>query len=123
MVEADEYKHLSLRSLALLGNAFASYGTWSRLVRDHGRRRGRRRLYPAKAKVGIRASIPNEWWHVDVTIIRLLDGTRTYLNAVVDNYSRRVLPGPSSRSSAPKARGRSSPRPRRPSAGTRRSTS
>ncbi len=34
---------------------------------------------------------PNEWWHVDVTIIRLLDGTRAYLHAVVDNYSRRVL--------------------------------
>ena len=95
MVEADEFKHLSLRSLALLGkrlgNVFASYGTWSRLVRDHRWRRPRRRLYPAKAKTGIRASAPNEWWHVDVTIIRLVDRTRTYLHAVVDNYSRRVL--------------------------------
>ena len=40
MVEADEYKHLSLRSLALLGKrrgkAFASHGTWCRLVREHG---------------------------------------------------------------------------------------
>jgi len=95
MVEADEYKHLSLRSLALLGkrlgNVFASYGTWCCLVREHRWRRPRRRLYPPKPKLGIRASSPNEWWHVDVTIIRLLDGTRTYLHAVVDNYSRRVL--------------------------------
>ena len=95
MVEAVEYKHLSLRSLALLakrlGKAFASYGTWCRLVREHRWSRPRRRLYPAKPKVGLRSSVPNEWWHVDVTIIRLLDGTRTYLHAVVDNYSRRVL--------------------------------
>ncbi len=41
--------------------------------------------------MGIRASRPNEWRHVDVTIIRLLDGTRGYLHAVVDNFSRRVL--------------------------------
>ncbi|HJL14274.1 MAG TPA: DDE-type integrase/transposase/recombinase [Sandaracinaceae bacterium LLY-WYZ-13_1] len=95
MVEADEYKHLSLRSLALLAKrlekAFASYGTWCRLVREHGWKRPRRRIYPAKTKTGIRAKEPNEWWHVDVTIIRLLDGTRSYLHAVVDNYSRRVL--------------------------------
>ncbi len=95
MVEADEYKHLSQRLLALLGKrlgkVFASYGTWCRLIREHGWRRPRRRLYPAKLKAGIRALAPNEWWHVDVTIIRLLDGTRNYLHAVVDNYSRRVL--------------------------------
>lgn len=95
MVEADEYKHLSLRSLALLakrlGRVFASYGTWCRLVRDHRWRRPRRRLYPPRPKVGLRATVPNQWWHVDVTVIRLLDGTRTYLHAVVDNYCRRVL--------------------------------
>jgi transposase InsO family protein len=28
---------------------------------------------------------------LDVTIIRLLDGTRTYLHAVIDNFSRRIL--------------------------------
>jgi putative transposase len=28
---------------------------------------------------------------LDVTIIRLLDGTRAYLHAVIDNYSRRIL--------------------------------
>ncbi|MFK7991911.1 MAG: hypothetical protein AB8I08_38195, partial [Sandaracinaceae bacterium] len=37
LVEAEQYKHLSLRSLALLGKragkVFASYETWSRLVR------------------------------------------------------------------------------------------
>jgi transposase InsO family protein len=28
---------------------------------------------------------------LDVTIIRLLDGTKAYLHAVIDNYSRRIL--------------------------------
>ncbi len=34
---------------------------------------------------------PGELLHLDVTIIRLLDGTRAYLHAVIDNYSRRIL--------------------------------
>jgi transposase InsO family protein len=41
--------------------------------------------------VGIRADAPNELWHIDVTIIKLLDGTRVYLHAVIDNVSRRIL--------------------------------
>jgi transposase InsO family protein len=28
---------------------------------------------------------------VDVTVLRLLDGTRAYLHAVIDNFSRRIL--------------------------------
>jgi transposase InsO family protein len=34
---------------------------------------------------------PNEYWHIDVTVIKLLGGTRTYLHAVVGNFSRRIL--------------------------------
>ncbi|MCP5059336.1 MAG: transposase family protein [bacterium] len=39
----------------------------------------------------IRAKAPGELLHLDVTIIRLLDGTRAYLHGVIDNYSRRIL--------------------------------
>ena len=95
MVESDDHRHLSLRGLALhaqrIGRVVASPSTWSRLAREGGWRRPRRRLYPAKPKVGIRANAPNELWHIDVTIIRLLDGTRVYLHAVIDNFSRRIL--------------------------------
>jgi len=95
LVESDDVKHFSLRSLSLyaqrLGTVFASYGTWCRMFRVHGWRRPRKRLYPAKPKVGIRATRPNEWFHIDVTVIRLLDGTRCYLHAVMDGFSRRVL--------------------------------
>ena len=48
-------------------------------------------VYPAKTKIGIRAKAPGELLHLDVTNIRLLDGTRAYLHAVIDNYSRRIL--------------------------------
>jgi putative transposase len=95
MVTAEEYRHVPLGSLALLaqrlGTVFASTTTWARLVKARGWRRPRKRLYPPKPKAGIRASRPNEIWHIDVCVIRLLDGTRTYLHAIIDNFSRRIL--------------------------------
>jgi transposase InsO family protein len=30
-------------------------------------------------------------WHIDTTVIRLLDGTHAYLHAVIGNFSRRIL--------------------------------
>jgi len=48
-------------------------------------------VYPEKPKIGIRATHPNEYWHIDVTVIRLLDDTKCYLHAVIDNFSRRIL--------------------------------
>ena len=30
-------------------------------------------------------------WHIDTTLVKLLDGSRAYLHAVLDNFSRRVL--------------------------------
>ena len=35
--------------------------------------------------------VPDEMWHIDTTVIRLLDGTRVYLHAIIDNFSRRIL--------------------------------
>jgi len=95
MVESHDYRFMSIRSLALhaqrIGKVFASPSTWYALVRRKGWRRPRKRLYPAKPKVGARAFAPGELIHLDVTIIKLLDGTRTYLHAIIDNYSRRIL--------------------------------
>ena len=95
MVTADEYRHVSTGTLARLaqrlGNVFASPTTWYRLVRANKWRRPRQRVHPAKPTVGIRATRPNEIWHVDTTLIRLLDGSKAYLHAIIDNFSRRVL--------------------------------
>ena len=95
MVTSDQYRHVPTGTLAMLaqrlGKVFASPTTWYRLVRLHRWRRPRRRIHPVKPKIGIRASTPNEIWHVDTTVIRLLDGTRAYLHAVIDNFSRRIF--------------------------------
>ncbi len=95
MVTSEDYRHVPTGTLALLaqrlGKVFASSSTWYRLVRLYKWRRPRGRVHPAKPKVGIRALNPNEICHVDITLIRLLNGSRVYLQAVIDNFSRRIL--------------------------------
>jgi len=95
MVESRDLRFMTVRALALyaqrFGKVFASPTTWYRLIRRRGWRRPRARVYPAKPKVGVRATGPGELLHLDVTIIKLLDGTRTFLHAIIDNYSRRIL--------------------------------
>ena len=90
-----DHRHLTIRGLALhaqrLGQVFVAPATWGRFIRARGWLRPRTRVHPATPKVGLRATRPNEYWHIDVTIIRLLDGTRVYLHAVIDNFSRRIL--------------------------------
>ena len=95
MVTALEYRHVPTGTLALLaqrlGTVWASPSTWYRLVRQNGWRRPRLRVHPAKPKIGLRTTRADEMWHIDTTVIRLLDGTRAYLHAVIDNFSRRIL--------------------------------
>ena len=95
MVTSPDYRHVPTGTLAVLaqriGRVFASATTWRRLVRERGWRRPRLRVHPAKPKIGIRAEKPNEIWHIDTTIIRLVDGSKAYLHAVIDNFSRRIL--------------------------------
>jgi putative transposase len=95
MITSPEYRHVPTGTLAVLaqrlGTVSASPSTWYRLVRTYGWRRPRVRVHPAKPKVGLRATGPDETWHIDTTVIRLLDGTRAYPHAVIDNFSRRIL--------------------------------
>jgi transposase InsO family protein len=95
MVTALDYRHVPIGTLAVLaqrlGRVWASPSTWYRLVRKFGWRRPRLRVHPAKPKVGLRTTRADEMWHIDTTVIRLLDGTRAYLHAVIDNFSRRIL--------------------------------
>jgi transposase InsO family protein len=95
MITSPDYRHVPTGTLAVLaqrlGRVSASPSTWYRLVRQYGWRRPRVRVHPAKPKVGLRATGPDEMWHIDTTVIRLLDGTRAYLHAVIDNFSRRIL--------------------------------
>jgi transposase InsO family protein len=86
---------MSLRTLAVhaqrIGKVFASPSTWAKLIRERGWLRPRQRVHPPKPTLGVRASQPNEIWHVDVTVLKLLDGTKAYLHAIIDNYSRKIL--------------------------------
>jgi transposase InsO family protein len=95
MVTAVEYRHVPTGTLAVLaqrlGKVWASPSTWYHLVRKYGWRRPRLRVHPAKPKIGLRTTRANEMWHIDTTVIRLLDGSRAYLHAVIDNFSRRIL--------------------------------
>jgi putative transposase len=95
MVTSPDYRHVPTGTLAVLaqrlGTVWASPSTWYRLVRQHGWRRPRLRVHPVKPKIGLRTTRANEMWHIDTTVIRLLDGTRAYLRAVIDNFSRRIL--------------------------------
>jgi transposase InsO family protein len=95
MVTALEYRHVPTGTLAVLaprlGTVWASPSTWDRLVRQHGWRRPRLRVHPANPKIGLRTTRADELWHLDTTVIRLLDGTRAYRHAVIDNVSRRIL--------------------------------
>jgi transposase InsO family protein len=95
LVTSPEYRHVPTGTLAVLaqrlGIIWASASTWYRLVRRFGWRRPRLRVHPAKPTIGLRTTRPDEMWHIDTTVIRLLDGTRVYLHAVIDNFSRRIL--------------------------------
>ncbi len=95
LVRSPNYCHVPTSCLAVLaqrmGAVFASSTTWLRLVTQRGWRRPRLRVHLEPPRVGIRASRPNEIWHIDTTLIRLLDHSRVYLHAIIDNFSRRIL--------------------------------
>ncbi len=92
---AKEFAHYSTTALSWLakktGEVVASPTTWSRVIRQLGLKRNRIRISPTKPKVGIRDSAPGQIWHLDLTILRLQDGSRAFVQAVIDNFSRYVL--------------------------------
>jgi putative transposase len=91
----DTFSHYSVMGLSWAakkaGDVFASATTWSKVIKRLKLRRPGKRVYPAKPKIGIRASAPNRIWHLDLTVIKLVDGTRGFIQCVIDNYSRYVV--------------------------------
>ncbi len=61
------------------------------MTRERGWKRPKRRVHPVRPTDGLRAVRPNEYWQIDATVIRLTTGIRVYLQAVIDNFSRRIL--------------------------------
>ena len=95
LVMAADLPHMPIRTLALYaqrtGQVVACVSTWFRIIAEREWLRPRLRLYPDKPTIGIRAQEPNGLWHIDTSIVRLLDGSRAYIHAVIDNFSRRIL--------------------------------
>ena len=95
LVESQDYRHIAIQNLALLaqrlGKVFASAGTWYKKINAGGWKRPRRRVHPTKPKTGLRATRINEYWQTDATVIRLTTGLRIYLQAIIDNFSRKIL--------------------------------
>jgi len=60
-------------------------------MRDFVESESYRHIAAAKPKEGLRATRPNEFWQIGTTVIRLTTGIRIYLQAVIDNFSRRIL--------------------------------
>ncbi|MGE0174042.1 MAG: hypothetical protein AB7T49_14690 [Oligoflexales bacterium] len=94
-VTSKEYAHFSIPSLVWFarraGEVYASAAIWYRVIKEFKLRRTNMRVYPNKRTLGIRASLPNQIWHIDQTIIRLEDRTRVFIQSIIDNYSRFVL--------------------------------
>ena len=97
-VESSDYKHIAIQNLALLaqrlGKVFASASTWYKTIHERGGKRPRKRIHPDKPKQGLQATRPNEYWHVDATVIRLTTGIRIYLQAIIDMRSVRGVARP-----------------------------
>ncbi|MFN8393779.1 MAG: DDE-type integrase/transposase/recombinase [Bacteroidia bacterium] len=51
----------------------------------------RKPLKPEICRVSIRAATPDQYWHADVTEIKLFQGTKFYLYLVADNFSRKIF--------------------------------
>ena len=94
MVTSLDYRHMSLGCLGICaqrqGKLYTAPSTWRKLVREWEWRRPLQRIHIAKPKFGIRADAPNAIWHIDTTIIRMLDGTKLCIQGIVDNFSRRI---------------------------------
>jgi putative transposase len=88
-VTSKKYAHISMSSLHLLaqrtGELFCSVDTWYKYVRAWEWKRPWTKKKRKVVKTGIRASRPNEIWHVDVTVVNVRPGYKLYIQAVIDN--------------------------------------
>lgn len=95
LVTDKAFSHFPIPSLAWLarrnGKVFASISTWYRIIKTYNIGMSIKRIYPAKPRIGIRATAPNQIWHIDQTILRLENNTKIFIQAIIDNSSRYIL--------------------------------
>lgn len=96
LATSKRFAHFSTRSLAFYaqrqGLLICGIDSWYKYLRINRVVRPRVSFRePKKYGIGIRASRPNEIWHMDVTQVMTKDFKKVYLQLVVDNYSRAIL--------------------------------
>ena len=94
-VEDKSFSHFSLSSLFLYvkltqKEILLSLSSWFRIIHQEGFRRPSRTKYFVKPKTGVRASRPNQIWHIDISVFRVKE-TKYYIQAIRDNFSRLIL--------------------------------
>jgi putative transposase len=94
-VTSKKYAYISVASLHLLaqrtGELFCSADSWYKYIRVFEWKRPWVVTRKEIKKTGIRATKPNEIWHIDVTEVGIGAGVKLYIQAVIDNFSRFVL--------------------------------
>lgn len=94
-VTSEKYAHFPIRSLQLyaqrMGLLFCTYSTWTKYISLYGWLRPRKKKRKKCTRVGIRATRPNQIWHVDVSHFIFPNGQKAFIQAVIDNFSRYVL--------------------------------
>lgn len=96
LVSDPELDDMSLSSLYWIGRRKGklqfSLTTWFKYIRRYNMLESiPPRRWSRPGKKGIRATFPNQIWHLDTTILKLEDRTRVYLQAIIDNYSRYIV--------------------------------
>jgi putative transposase len=94
MSKDTNYSHFPISALAVHAMkekiVYLSKTTWHRYIKKFKWREARVKKYK-KNKVGIRASKVNEIWHIDISVIKLIDNTKVFIQSIIDNYSRYVV--------------------------------
>jgi putative transposase len=94
-VTSKDYAHFPIRSLHYYtkreGILFCTYSTWRKYIDQYGWLRPRKKKRKKITRIGIRAKHPNEIWHMDVSHFILPDGSKCFIQAIIDNFSRYVL--------------------------------
>ena len=95
MIQSPKYAHFPISNLAVyaakLEKLFLSTSTWLQYAKKFKWSRPRKRKYKSKNKVGVRASKVNQIWHVDISVMKLVDNTKVFIQAIIDNYSRCIV--------------------------------
>lgn len=95
MIQNPKYAHFPTSNLAVYaakkGKLFLSPSTWLQYARKLKWVRPRARKYKGKNEIGVRASEVNQIWHIDISVMKLLDNTKVFVQAIIDNYSRCIV--------------------------------